>query len=95
MKKHAVQLFFTICFLFSCNTNKKNEYSSEATQNFMNSCVENGATQEMCGCLLDKIQVKYTFEEFSSIEVRIMSGKTPTDFLDFVGKSRAECIKRK
>jgi hypothetical protein len=48
----------------------------------------------MCGCLLDKVQVKYSFEEFSSIEVRILAGQTPPDFLDFIGKSRAECSKK-
>ena len=34
------------------------------------------------------------FEEFSSIEVRMLAGQTPPDFLDFIGKSRAECSKK-
>jgi hypothetical protein len=35
-----------------------------------------------------------SFEEFSSIEVRMLAGQTPPDFLDFIGKSRAECSKK-
>ena len=92
--KKTIFIFLVSFLFFNCNTDKKNEYPSTVTQNFMNSCVTNGGNQEMCGCLLDKVQVKYSFEEFSSIEVRMLAGQTPPDFLDFIGKSRAECSKK-
>ena len=74
---------------------KKNDYPSDVTQNFMNSCEEtSGGDQKMCSCLLDKIQEKYTFEEFSAIEVKMQAGQTPEEFLGFIGKARAECSKK-
>ena len=37
---------------------------------------------------------KYTFEEFSAIEVKMQAGQTPEEFLGFIGKARAECSKK-
>jgi hypothetical protein len=82
---------FTFFVLSGCEQ-KKHDYPSDVTQNFMNSCQEtSGGDQKMCSCLLDKIQEEYSYEEFSAIEVKIQSGQTPGEFLDFVGKARAEC----
>lgn len=80
--------------LFSCGP-KKHDYPSDVTQNFMNSCeATSGGDQKMCSCLLEKIQEKYTYEEFSAIEVKMQAGQTPAEFLDFVGKARVECSKK-
>jgi len=92
--KNLLLILATTSLLFTaCNT--KHDYPSDVTQNFMNSCQTNsGGKQELCSCLLDKIQRKYTYEEFSAIEVKMQVGQTPSDFLDFVGKARAECSKK-
>ncbi len=83
----------TLLLFSACNT--KHDYPADVTQNFMNSCqTTSGGNQELCSCLLDKIQGKYTYEEFSAIEVKMQAGQTPSDFLDFVGKARAECSKK-
>jgi hypothetical protein len=87
-------ILFASFILTSCSP-KKHDYPADVTQNFMNSCQStSGGDQKGCSCLLDKIQEKYTFEEFSAIEVKILAGQTPSDFLDFVGKARAECSKK-
>ena len=95
LKNRTVKIFSTVLGLLaitSCNT--KNDYPPSATQNFMNSCQTSGGTQEFCSCALDKIQRKYTYEEFSTIELKIKVGQAPEKFLDFVGKARAECSKK-
>jgi hypothetical protein len=87
-------IFFASLISTSCGP-KKHDYPSDVTQNFMNSCQEtSGGDQKMCSCLLDKIQEKYSYEEFSAIEVKMQAGQTPQEFLDFVGKARAECSKK-
>jgi hypothetical protein len=91
--RNTLLLLTFIITIFACNT--KHDYPSDVTQNFMNSCqMTSGGNQENCSCLLDKIQKKYTYEEFSAIEVKMQAGQTPTDFLDYVGKVRAECSKK-
>lgn len=97
MKGNTIaQIFFgTILILLSSCGPKKHDYPSDVTQNFMNSCQSTSdGNQKMCSCVLDKIQEKYTYEEFSSIEVKILAGQIPAEFLDFVGKARAECSKK-
>jgi hypothetical protein len=49
-------LLLTLIFtIFACNT--KHDYPADVTQNFMNSCqMTSGGNQEICSCLLDKIQ---------------------------------------
>ena len=96
--KKTMTIFGAILFasfiLTSCGT-KKNDYPANVTQNFMNSCqTTSGGDQNLCSCLLEKIQEKYTFEEFTAIEVKMQTGKTPSEFLDFVGKAKAECNKK-
>ena len=86
--KIAITLF-SIITISSCNS--KHEYPPDVTQNFMNSCQENGGSQGMCSCVLEQIQKKYTIEEFSTIEVKIKAGQSTEDFMDFVGKARVEC----
>ncbi len=87
-------ILFASFILTSCGS-KKHVYPADVTQNFMNSCQStSGGEQKICSCLLDKIQEKYTFEEFSAIEVKMQAGQTPSKFLDFVGKARVECSKK-
>ena len=90
--KRITILTIVVMFSLACSS-RKNDYPADITQNFMNSCQESGSDQATCACLLEKIQEKYTFEEFSSIEVKMQAGHTPEDFLDFVGKARAQCKK--
>ena len=88
---NLVLVILAISFLASCGS-KKNDYPADVTQNFMNSCQEtSGGNQKLCSCLLAKIQEKYTFEEFSGYEVKMQAGQSASEFLEFIGKARAEC----
>jgi hypothetical protein len=91
--RNTLLLLTLLITILACNT--KHDYPADVTQNFMNSCqMTSGGNQEICSCLLDKIQKKYKYDEFSAIEDKMQAGQTPSDFLDFVGKVRAECSKK-
>ena len=97
MKKKGYTFLLGLTLFSACNlnTNSKNEYTSDLIQNFMNSCVISGGNQEICSCALEKIEKKYTREEFSAIEVKIKAGQTPQDFLDFMGTVKIDCNPKK
>ena len=76
----------------SCSQELKNEYPIIATQNFMNSCQRSGGSQDNCACMLDKIQRKYTFQEFTPIEKKVNQNQSPKDFQEFVKLSKVECL---
>ena len=70
-------------------------YPPEVDDEFLKSCVDAGSNQKFCACMLEKVKSKYTFEEFSAIESKITAGAPPKEFVEFSGKSRAECMKNK
>ena len=71
----------------------KAAYPQQVADEFLKSCEEAGSEASFCKCVFDKIQGKYTFEEFSVIESKMSAGKTPDEFVEFTGKARAECTK--
>lgn len=84
---------FSLCIalavgLISC-TAQKRTYPAAYVQNFMNGCIYSGGTQIICSCIIDKIQERYSLEEFSQIEVKMQAtGVLPEEILDFVGTCR-------
>lgn len=88
-------LFFIVLISLTACKATKHDYPAEVTQNFMNACTENsGGNQEACACILEKIQKKYSIEEYSAMELKIQAGQAPSDFLEFIGKARVECAKK-
>lgn len=62
-----------------------NEYSSEVKSTFVSSCAGNGGTKDKCECMIDKIQRKFTFEEFLEMDKEMAKTKTmPTVLNSFV-----------
>ena len=73
---------------------KKNDFPIDVVDTLVNSCLAtSGGNQKMCSCLLGKIQMEYTYEEFALIEVKMQFDQTPADFMDFIGKAIADCRK--
>jgi hypothetical protein len=70
-------------------------YPQEVADEFLSSCEEAGSDGAFCKCMLEKVQAKYSFEEFSVIEAKLNAGKPPDEFIEFSGKARAECMKQK
>lgn len=68
-------------------------YPQSVADKFLESCEGAGSKPEFCACVFEKIQQKYTFEEFSVIESKLVAGQPPADFVEFSGKARAACTK--
>lgn len=64
-------------------------YPAEVAQNFINSCIQNGGNQEACTCLFNKVQERYSLQEFVQVEQASMaSGKLPQEVSEFA----AACV---
>ena len=72
----------------------KAPYPQSVKDEFLKSCVDAGSDAKFCACVLDKVQDKYSLEEFSVIESKIAAGTPPDEFVEFSGKARAQCISR-
>jgi hypothetical protein len=83
--------------LSSCFPIQKNQYHAVVTQNFINLCEESGGDQKYCSCIIEKIQEKYTEEEFSTIEAQLRYEEANyeleahSEFLTFMDKVRVQC----
>ena len=77
----------------AANSNGSREYPEETEDAFLDSCEDAGGTEPFCTCVFEKVEEKYTFEEFSVIESKLVAGTPPEEFVEFTGKARAECAK--
>jgi hypothetical protein len=68
-------------------------YPQAVVDEFLSSCESAGSARTFCRCVLDKVESKYSLEEFSVIESKITAGEPPDEFVEFTGKARAECVK--
>lgn len=69
-------------------------YPKSTADAFLKSCEDAGSERTFCTCVFDKVQAKYTFEEFAAIEAQLVDGEPPDEFLEFTGKAREECSKK-
>lgn len=69
-------------------------YPKSTADAFLKSCEEAGSDRTFCTCVFDKVQAKYTFEEFTAIEAQLVDGDPPDEFIEFTGKAREECTKK-
>ena len=77
----------------AANSASKEDYPQDVVNEFLKGCEGAGSDRRFCGCMLAKVQAKYSFEEFSAIEAKISAGEPPDEFVEFSGKARAECMK--
>jgi len=77
----------------AANSTGNREYPRSTADAFLESCEKAGSNSAFCACVFEKVQAKYTFEEFSVIESKLVAGTPPEDFVEFTGKARAECTK--
>ena len=105
LKKCSMGLGFAlVCALASCsgsqgtaNSVTKNDaptkYPQSVADEFLRTCGAAGSNGEFCKCVFEKVQEKYTFEEFSVIESKLAAGRPQDEFVEFIGKARAQCTK--
>ena len=68
-------------------------YPQSVATEFVRSCQAAGSEAKFCACVFDKVQNKYSFEEFSIIEAKIRAGTPPEEFVEFTGRARAQCTR--
>lgn len=68
-------------------------YPQEVVDEFIKSCQGAGSSAKLCTCLIDKIQEKYSFEDFNVIELKLGSGNPPEEFVEFAGRAKAGCMR--
>ena len=77
----------------AANSTGNREYPRSTFDAFLGSCEKAGSSGAFCTCVFEKVQAKYTFEEFSVIESELVAGTPPEDFVEFTGNAWAECTK--
>jgi len=83
-------IFLSLTLIVGCA--KKNTYPPETVANFMNACTGSGGSAETCGCVLEKVQAKYTLKEFIAIEAQVAAGTANPDFAKASATMMAECV---
>ena len=76
------------------NSSSNSAYPQSTVDAFLSSCQQAGSDLTFCSCVLGKVQAKYSFEEFSVIESKLIADDPPEEFVEFTGKARAECTKK-
>ena len=70
-------------------------YPSDVRDNFLTSCVSNAALsgggeeadyEDTCGCLLNEIEARFTFEEFTAAEEAMSAGEASGIDMEEIGK---------
>ena len=80
MKKYIFIIIAFSCAIIGCG---KNEWPSNQTAAFIQSCLANGGENKACQCTLDKLQGKYSYTEFEKIpvdKIYPLVAKLATDF---------------
>lgn len=75
----------------------KNNYPAYIIKSFMNGCLEDNPNPDVtqtliCSCLMEKIQNKYTLEEYLELS-KEQHGSKWDDYQIFLNKAAEECIK--
>jgi len=73
----------------ACGGGPPNPYPAEMVENFVASC-RTRTDETVCRCSIDRIQRRYSVDEFKAFEARMSSGRVAPELLDTV----AECVKR-
>lgn len=99
--KTCISLLTIFCLFSACgdgkiktnaNVNIKNEYPEGTKTIFLQACeAQSSGKHDFCECLLDKVQRRFTFEEFMNAQKEEQLEETQ-DFRLFAGKARVECM---
>ena len=94
MKKMLLAPAIISILFASCGTDPNtHHYPDKAKENFMKSCNQtSGGKKEMCACLFEKVQAKYTYKDFVSLDSQINAGQRPPEFMTFMQSISQECV---
>jgi hypothetical protein len=74
--------------LSGCRGGPPNPYPPEVVEAFVASC-RTRADEEVCRCAIDRIQRRWSLDEFKAFEARMANGDVPKELVDSV----ADCPK--
>jgi len=72
-----------------CGGGPPNPYPQEVVDTFVASCREH-SDESVCRCAIDRIQRRYSLDEFKAFEARIKQGEVVKEMIDTV----SECVGR-
>ena len=65
-------------------------YSQATRQNFIRDCSES-ASEQVCGCVLDKLQREYSEKEYLKLDASLQKGYDNVSFVDFISSAVEVC----
>jgi len=90
-----IKLIFLVVFLFagcaSLATKNENGYPPKVVENIITGCEKTSAVPKICPCLAEKVQKKFSYEEFVKIEKAMEKGNTPEEFTEVAQESVKQC----
>ena len=94
LAKRTLSLLSLFASLSLASCGDPHNYGTVVADNFVNSCSsDQEITKEVCTCVFEKIQKKYTFKEFAEIDKKAETGNFEPEFVQFAENARAECSK--
>jgi hypothetical protein len=78
-------------FLLSACGGNGGGYPQELVDQFMASCTAGGTSEAVCQCALDKIEAKYSLEEFEAESVNLAGGQASEAFTSDLVAFSLEC----
>ncbi len=79
-----------LAVLISCGGGGE-DYPPEIAEPFLNSCSAGGTSRAVCQCALDKLEPKYSVEEFSQESVKFSQGGGSEEFKQDITSASVEC----
>lgn len=74
--------------VWGCRGGPPNPYPSEVVETFVGSC-RTRAEETICRCAIDRIQRRWSLEEFKAFEARMGGGDIPKELVDTVADCQA------
>ena len=72
-----------------CGGARPGPYPTEVADNFLRACVGRGGSEASCRCALDKVQERWTLDEYQALEARIARGETPGELAAVISACQA------
>ena len=82
----AVAIGLALLVLPSCGGGPPNPYPPEIVEAFVTACRTN-APESVCRCAIDRVQRRFSLDEYLALEKRITNGDIPKELVD----EAAEC----
>ena len=88
-RRHRVRVAALVLLAAGCGGSPPNPYPQEVVDNFVTSC-RTHAEERVCQCAIDRIQRRFSLDEFLAFEERIAQGEIVKDVMDTV----TDCVGR-